>query len=53
MYLSHEIDGKDVLHRSVEEVAFAISYGADALRLVSEMPSNPGVVSDELAAEIA
>jgi len=38
---------------SVEEAALAISYGADALGLVSEMPSGPGVISDELAREIA
>ena len=28
-------------------------YGADALGLVSEMPSGPGVITDELAREIA
>jgi phosphoribosylanthranilate isomerase len=38
---------------SVEEAALAISYGADALGLVSEMPSGPGVISDELARGIA
>ena len=31
----------------------AIEAGASALGLVSEMPSGPGVISDELAAEIA
>ncbi len=38
---------------SVEEAALAVSYGADALGLVSEMPSGPGVISDELARVIA
>lgn len=38
---------------SIEEAALAISYGADALGLVSEMPSGPGVISDERAREIA
>ncbi len=38
---------------SVEEAALAVSYGADALGLVSEMPSGPGVISDEIAREIA
>lgn len=38
---------------SIEEAALAVSYGADALGLVSEMPSGPGVISDELARSIA
>ncbi len=38
---------------SIEEARLAISYGASALGLVSEMPSGPGVIADELAAEIA
>lgn len=38
---------------SLEEAALAVSYGADALGLVSEMPSGPGVISDDLAREIA
>src|ERR1043165_9678541 len=38
---------------SREEARLAISYGADAVGLVSEMPSGPGVISDELAREIA
>lgn len=38
---------------SVEEAALAVGYGADAVGLVSEMPSGPGVISDELAREIA
>jgi phosphoribosylanthranilate isomerase len=38
---------------SVEEAALAVDYGASALGLVSHMPSGPGVISDELIAEIA
>jgi len=35
------------------EAELAIRHGADALGLVSEMPSGPGVITDELAREIA
>ncbi|MCS6803738.1 MAG: phosphoribosylanthranilate isomerase [Acidobacteriota bacterium] len=38
---------------SVEEAWMAIRHGASALGLVSEMPSGPGVIADELIAEIA
>ncbi len=38
---------------SVEEAALAISFDADALSLVSEMPSGPGVITNELATDIA
>jgi len=38
---------------SVEEAALAVEAGASALGLVSRMPSGPGVISDELIAEIA
>jgi phosphoribosylanthranilate isomerase len=38
---------------SVEEAALAVECGASALGLVSHMPSGPGVISDELIAEIA
>jgi phosphoribosylanthranilate isomerase len=38
---------------SVEEARVAIECGASALGLVSEMPSGPGVISEELIAEIA
>lgn len=38
---------------SVEEAKLAISYGASALGLVSEMPSGPGVISEKLISEIA
>ncbi len=37
---------------SVEEAALAIDCGASALGLVSSMPSGPGVISDQLIAEI-
>lgn len=38
---------------SVEEALAAIHAGASALGLVSRMPSGPGVIRDELIAEIA
>jgi phosphoribosylanthranilate isomerase len=38
---------------SVEEARVAVECGASAVGLVSEMPSGPGVVSEELIAEIA
>ena len=38
---------------SVEEAWTAIRYGASALGLVSEMPSGPGVISEDLIARIA
>jgi phosphoribosylanthranilate isomerase len=38
---------------SVEEAWLAIGYGASALGLVSEMPSGPGVIPEQLIAEIA
>jgi phosphoribosylanthranilate isomerase len=38
---------------SVHEAALAIECGASALGLVSDMPSGPGVISDERIAEIA
>lgn len=38
---------------SVEEAKLAISAGASALGLVGNMPSGPGIISDELIAEIA
>ena len=37
---------------SPEEAQLAIRLGADALGLVGRMPSGPGVVADELAAQI-
>ncbi|WP_282608081.1 phosphoribosylanthranilate isomerase [Pelagibius sp. Alg239-R121] len=38
---------------SLEEARLAILQGASALGLVAEMPSGPGVIDDELIAEIA
>lgn len=38
---------------SIEEARLAIRYGASALGLVSEMPSGPGVIDEELIAEIS
>ena len=38
---------------SIEEAWLAIRYGASALGLVAEMPSGPGVIPEELIAEIA
>ena len=38
---------------SVEEAALAVAAGASALGLVSQMPSGPGVIGDELIREIA
>ncbi len=38
---------------SIEEAKFAINAGASALGLVGHMPSGPGIISDQLIAEIA
>src|SRR5215475_3382064 len=38
---------------SVQEAAMAVAAGASALGLVSHMPSGPGVINEELIAEIA
>lgn len=38
---------------SIREAALAVKYGASAVGLVGKMPSGPGVISDELIAEIA
>jgi phosphoribosylanthranilate isomerase len=38
---------------SVEESQLAITYGASALGLVGNMPSGPGIITDELIAGIA
>jgi phosphoribosylanthranilate isomerase len=37
---------------SIDEAALAVDCGASALGLVSHMPSGPGVINDELIAEI-
>jgi phosphoribosylanthranilate isomerase len=38
---------------SIEEAQLAIKYGASAIGLVSEMPSGPGVINEDLIGEIA
>lgn len=38
---------------SIEEANIAIRFGASALGLVGKMPSGPGVITDEMIAEIA
>jgi len=38
---------------SVEEMQLTVKYGASAIGLVSEMPSGPGVIPEELIEEIA
>lgn len=38
---------------SLEEAKFAISCGTNAVGLVSEMPSGPGVISDDIIKQIA
>ena len=38
--------------QSLDEAKLAIKYGAGALGLVSEMPSGPGVISEDLIIEI-
>ena len=38
---------------SIAEARLAIACGAAAVGLVSEMPSGPGVISEELIGEIA
>ncbi len=38
---------------SLEEAGMAIRFGASALGLVGHMPSGPGIISDDLIAEIA
>jgi len=39
--------------KSIEEAKAAISFGASAIGLVSEMPSGPGMIAESLIAEIA
>lgn len=38
---------------SIEEARLAVRYGAHAVGLVTEMPSGAGIITDELAREIA
>jgi phosphoribosylanthranilate isomerase len=51
--LSHPPRVKICCISSVEEARLAIHHGASAVGLVSRMPSGPGVIADELIAEIA
>ena len=37
---------------SIEEASLAIKYGASAIGLVSEMPSGPGVISENVPTSI-
>ena len=39
--------------QSIEEAELAIKYGASAIGLVSEMPSGPGVISEDIIEKIA
>lgn len=39
--------------KTIEEAEIAISFGASAIGLVSEMPSGPGVISDQSILEIS
>jgi phosphoribosylanthranilate isomerase len=39
--------------QSIEEAELAIKYGASAIGLVSDMPSGPGIISEDLIEEIA
>jgi phosphoribosylanthranilate isomerase len=52
MYLSNRVRIKICCISSHKEAQLAIQHGADALGLVGKMPSGPGVVEDELAAQI-
>jgi phosphoribosylanthranilate isomerase len=38
---------------STKEAELAIKFGASAIGLVGEMPSGPGIISDNLIAKIA
>jgi phosphoribosylanthranilate isomerase len=47
------MDVKICCIQSLEEAELAIEYGASAIGLVSEMPSGPGVIPEDLIEEIA
>ena len=53
MKISTRVRVKICCIASVEEAWLAIEHGASALGLVSEMPSGPGVIAEDLIAEIA
>lgn len=48
----HKIRIKICCISSIGEAKTAIQYGTDALGLVGEMPSGPGIISDNLSAKI-
>jgi phosphoribosylanthranilate isomerase len=52
MYHSNRVRVKICCISSYQEAQLAIQHGADALGLVGKMPSGPGVVEDQLAAQI-
>ncbi len=49
----HRLRVKICCIQSLEEVELAVRYGASAIGLVSEMPSGPGPIPEELIARIA
>ncbi len=53
MQPTHKTRFKICCISSKEEAQLAIRYGASALGLVSKMPSGPGVIAEDLIAEIA
>lgn len=53
MYLPERVRAKICCISSIAEAKMAIECGASALGLVSEMPSGPGVISEDMIAKIA
>ena len=51
--MSSDIRVKICCIQSLKEAKLAIKYGASAIGLVSEMPSGPGVISEDLIEQIA
>ena len=51
--MTHDIRVKICCIQSGAEAELAVRLGASALGLVSEMPSGPGVIDDDMIAEIA
>jgi phosphoribosylanthranilate isomerase len=51
--LKEKIRVKICCIQSIKEAQIAIKFGASAIGLVSEMPSGPGVISEDLISEIA
>jgi phosphoribosylanthranilate isomerase len=52
MYKSNRVRVKICCISSHQEAQLAIQHGADAVGLVGKMPSGPGVIEDQLAAQI-